>query len=291
MGKKKITQAVLDAAKKNADQSTGPRTASGKRRASRNAITHGFFARELTLNDEEKPQFEALRQSLCSQLAPKTPLQKVGFEEILSCTARCKLALRMEMRRVNRTLDDHSRERGQLDLAEATSTEWYLSGRQGLRDGLRLLEAVKKDILNLGRIDDKWHVFLDQAFGPVLREQLTRWMPSNKAAVMAAHQLTLFAENYNMPLPRLDHDRSSGVDGENQPRVILDPEQSQQMVIKLLDVEICFLSDLWKSVEQRASDSARAQNQLDFVPRYFPSACRDLHAAVEWYMKLKKEKI
>src|SRR5579872_5921213 len=164
MGKKKITQAVLDAAKKNADQSTGPRTASGKRRASRNAITHGFFARELTLNDEEKPQFEALRQSLCSQLAPKTPLQKVGFEEILSCTARCKLALRMEMRRVNRTLDDHSRERGQLDLAEATSTEWYLSGRQGLRDGLRLLEAVKKDILNLGRIDDKWHVFLDQAF-------------------------------------------------------------------------------------------------------------------------------
>ena len=286
MRKKKITQAVLDAAKMNADQSTGPRTDLGKRRASLSAITHGFFARELTLNDNEKPQFEALSRSLRSQLPPTTPLQEVAFEEVLSCTVRCKLALRMEMRRVNRTLDDRSRQRGQLDLAEAASTEWYTSGRQGLRDGIRLLEAVKQDVLNLGRIDEKWNVLLDQAFGPMLREQLTHWMPSNKAAVMAAHQLTLFAKTYNMPLPSLDQDR---VDRENQPQFVLDPEQSQQMVIKLLDVEMRFLSDLWKSSEQRASDSDRAQNQLDFVPRYFPGACRDLHRAVEWYMKLKKE--
>jgi hypothetical protein len=109
MQKKTITQAVLDAAKMNAKKSTGPRTDPGKRRAGRNAITHGFFSRELALNDEEKPEFEAVSRSLRSQLVPKTPLQKVGFEEILSCAARCKKALRMEMRRVNRTLDVRSR--------------------------------------------------------------------------------------------------------------------------------------------------------------------------------------
>jgi len=66
------------------------------------------------------------------------------------------------------------------------------------------------------------------------------------------------------------------VDRENKPQVILDPEQGQQMVIKLLEQEMSMLSDLWKSAEQRASNSDRTQNHVvDFAPRYFTKACRD----------------
>ena len=43
--------------------------------------------------------------------------------------------------------------------------------------------------------------------------------------VMAAHQLTLHAETYNMPLPpSLAPQVAAGVDGKNKPQVILDPE-------------------------------------------------------------------
>ena len=71
--------------------------------------------------------------------------------------------------------------------------------------------------------------------------------------------------------------------------VILDPNQSADMVIKLLELEGSMLSDLWKSSEQRASESATAQNALvDFAPRYFSAACRDLHRAIDRFMDLKK---
>jgi hypothetical protein len=71
--------------------------------------------------------------------------------------------------------------------------------------------------------------------------------------------------------------------------VIVDPEQSKQMVVKLFELEGYMLSDLWRSVEQRASDAARAHNDaVDFTPRYFSAACRDLHRAINHYMYLKK---
>jgi len=73
------------------------------------------------------------------------------------------------------------------------------------------------------------------------------------------------------------------------PKFIPDPNQSTQMVLKLLELEESMLSDLWRSVEQRASDAAKAQNDaVDFTPRYFSAACRDLHRAINHCMYLKK---
>jgi hypothetical protein len=293
MKKRKLTQAALDAATRKAKKPSEPRTPERKRRSSQNAITHAFFARELALTAEEKQQLEALRRTLRQQLSPNTVMLEVAFEEVLTCTFRCRLALRQEMRHLSRTLDDNKTQQGQPDPAEgpAGRTEWYLSGRQGLREGMRLLEAVKQEFLNLGRIDEKWNGPLDQAFGPQLRQLVIKWMPSNPEAVMAGQQLIMHAERYNLPLPSsLKQEQSSNPDPGNTPQVILDPEQGKQMVIKLFDLEHWMLSDLWRSAEQRASDSDRAQNQaVDFTPRYFPSACRDLHRAAAWYRDLKKD--
>ena len=132
------------------------------------------------------------------------------------------------------------------------------------------------------------------AFGPLLREQLTQWMPSNPVAAMAANQLTLHAEKYNVPLfSALDQRQGSSVDGKNTPQFILDHNQAQEMVIKLIEQHLHMLLDLKKSVEQqRASASEGAQNQaVDFAPRYFTTACRDLHRAMAWYRQLKKENL
>ena len=102
--KKKITKSVLAANKRNAKKSPGPRTAAGKLKASRNALTHRFFARELILNDDEKRQLESSRRRLESELAPRTELQHITFAEIIACLGRCMLALRLEMRHISRIL-------------------------------------------------------------------------------------------------------------------------------------------------------------------------------------------
>jgi hypothetical protein len=189
-----------------------------------------------------------------------------------------------KLRRVSKMLGEPSTQPVQNEQPEGpvVVTEWYLSGKQGLVQGMRLLEAVKTEFLSLGRIDQKWNVPLDKGFGPQLRQLLMQWMPSDEDAIKLAHHLTTHARTFNKPLPPIG-------EGGNESQIILDPEQSKQMVIKLLELEESVLSDLWKSSQQRAYQFTRAQDEaVDFSPGYFTTACRDLHRAVEWYIHLKK---
>jgi hypothetical protein len=292
-GKKKVTKAVLDANRANAKKSTGPRTPAGKLRAKFSALTHGFFAGELVLNDEEKRQLETIRSALYPQLAPTTIMQDLKFAEIMADIGRCKVALRLEMRHIRRVLGQDSAEQVEDDQLERPGArpDWYLSGRQGLCQGIRLLEAVKQEFLHLGRLDEKWNTLLDEAFGPQLRQLLTQWVPSHPDATTLAYHLTKHAETYKKPLPPLGGKRESAEDGENEPVAIPDPEQMKHMVLKLIELEESMLSDLWKSVEERASTSDRERNDIVDAPRYFSTACRDLDRAIDRFMYLKKNNL
>jgi hypothetical protein len=116
-----------------------------------------------------------------------------------------------------------------------------------------------------------------------LRSRLGRAPVPSLTELLADH-LIRHSRTFKKPLPTLDSDK-------NGPRVILDPNQSAQMVIKLFELETSMLSDLWRSVEQGASDAARANNAVDFTPRYFSAACRELNRAIAHYMYLKENKL
>ncbi len=63
------------------------------------------------------------------------------------------------------------------------------------------------------------------------------------------------------------------------------------MVTHLIEIQQSMLSDLWNSSERRAATSAREQHgTVEFAPRYFSSACRDLHRSIDRYMEMKKKK-
>ena len=65
------------------------------------------------------------------------------------------------------------------------------------------------------------------------------------------------------------------------------------MVSKLIEEKLQHLHDLSRSWDQRAAESAATQavSPVDFAPRYFTTASRDLHRAVEWYEHLKKNNL
>jgi hypothetical protein len=293
--RKTVTAAKAAANKKNAqEKSTGPRTAAGKSAACRNAIRLGFFARELVLNDGEKRKLNGSARILRSQLSPQTELQEICFALIVACIGRCKVALKQEMGQVIKAgvLGEPTAPpvRGASE-DPVTGTAWFLSGKQALRDGLKLLEAVRREYDRLGRIDPQWNGPLDKAFGPQFRQLLTEWPSSDKELVLFAHFFKDHANRYGMPMPSLEEQVTEG-NGNKTTEVILDPEQNRRMVLKLLQLEENILADLQKSLEQRASDSARAQDDAGhFEPRYFPKACRDLERAVDWYQHLKKKKL
>jgi hypothetical protein len=284
--KKTVTAAKLAANRRNAKHSTGPKTAAGKKRSKMSAVTHSLFAQKLVLNDEDSRRLETLCRSLHADLAPNTTLQEVQFELIVAWMGRCSLALAVDMRYINRLLGQDGEHRSQSDLPPG-HVEWYLSGKQGLREGMRLLETVEREFLILGRIDEARHDQLDKAFGPQFRHELSQWTPSNPDAAMAADQIVMHARTYNMDIPRLDGNPESS----NEPKVILDPNQSKQMVVKLLEMQRFVLSNLLSSVEQRNSSSAREQSGALDPPRHYSAACRDLHHAIEKYWYLKKNKL
>src|SRR6185437_15922910 len=80
----------------NAQKSTGPRTADGKKRSSRNAIAHGIFSREVVLANEERALFKELRSGLMKSLKPQDVLELMLFEQIVSAQWRLRRVHRAE---------------------------------------------------------------------------------------------------------------------------------------------------------------------------------------------------
>ena len=73
----------LTANQANAQHSTGPRTDEGKARVSQNALRHGLTARHLVIRDDEHEEFDALLNSLSSELDPQGAVETVVFHELL----------------------------------------------------------------------------------------------------------------------------------------------------------------------------------------------------------------
>ena len=271
---------------KNAHQSSGPKTANGKRTSSRNATKHGFFAKELLLSDEEKAEFETLDRTLREQLRPGMALQSIGLEKIVCCAWRCKLAARLEARRLRILLEaTQDREAQPEDAQDPARLRWYAATRQDLRGAIRILDSVRREFEQLGRIPEERKDELDRLFGIEWYESTTKWVSMSKEAILAAHHMEEHAKNFGTGLPY--------VNDKELAKVVVDPSQCFQMVDKLIAHTLQHLHDLRRSWDQRASESVAAQaaSPVDFAPRYFTTATRDLQRAVEWYVSLKKNRL
>jgi hypothetical protein len=71
------TMAQITANKKNAQNSTGPRTDEGKSRSSRNNFRHGFTGAFSVLPGENQSDFDHLLESLRAEHQPATPTESL----------------------------------------------------------------------------------------------------------------------------------------------------------------------------------------------------------------------
>lgn len=90
------TAKQVEANRKNATRSTGPRTAEGKQRSSFNALSHGMTAKAPTLPTEDPAEFEEFRRCLTVDLAPSGALEERLVDEIASLTWRLRRAGNIE---------------------------------------------------------------------------------------------------------------------------------------------------------------------------------------------------
>jgi len=90
------TEAQINANRRNAQKSTGPRTAEGKRAVSQNAVKHGLFAREAVIKCEDPAEFELHREALLDELRPVGAIESMLAERIVSLSWRLQRVERMQ---------------------------------------------------------------------------------------------------------------------------------------------------------------------------------------------------
>ena len=95
-----ISPRKLEANRKNALKSTGPKTVTGKRFSSRNALKHGLLSRDLVIRDgagkESVEEFQQLLAELIGEHRPQGRTELSLVETVAVCDWRFRRALHAE---------------------------------------------------------------------------------------------------------------------------------------------------------------------------------------------------
>jgi len=107
-------------------QSTGPRTAAGKQKSSRNALKNGIFSKFLILKSESRADFGALRRGLLNDLQPEGTLETALVESLVMILWRKARLLRAENAEIAKAAEFQD-----VDLIDTQLQELWDRSRQG----------------------------------------------------------------------------------------------------------------------------------------------------------------
>ncbi len=177
------TEKQIEANRRNARSSTGPKTAAGKASSSRNALKHGVLSKHAVSQYEDKEEYEALLQQLIADLEPDAAIECVLVERLATLFWREKRLAESEANQIDRLhaealafpLADLGRDHG--------FKSQYLIGRyQGMlgrqaRETLHDLHHMKQQRLALIEQAPRGMLTINSAF---LRARRSPWCPSSE---------------------------------------------------------------------------------------------------------------
>ena len=86
----------IEANRRNAQKSTGPTSAEGKQRASRNALRHGLTAETVIVPLEDVEDYEAFEKSVAASFDPETAVERELILRLASLLWRLRRATSIE---------------------------------------------------------------------------------------------------------------------------------------------------------------------------------------------------
>ena len=149
-----ISEKQLEANRRNASQSTGPKTEAGKQASRLNAVTHGLLAKAVVITagdyQEDEQEFGQLLEDLREQFTPVGVVEDLEVQKIALCYWRKMRAVRYEHGAIRKRTGD-MREREELrheqhvDSALQFGANLERSAR-GIRYLIDYLEWVKQEV-------------------------------------------------------------------------------------------------------------------------------------------------
>lgn len=172
------TEKQIAANRRNAQLSTGPRTAEGMARVAGNAITHGLTASTPVLSDEEKGTYDALRERLYRQYGPVVALAAELVEEATSILWRLRRVPAIECAIFERGHWEEKIAAARDAVRSSNPNDQVLSLLGGAESGatgaaqaeLQKVEEAAQQALTIGASG-----FLRDAFGADMLDKLTKY--------------------------------------------------------------------------------------------------------------------
>ncbi len=153
-GKSSGSSKRVQANRQNSRKSTGPRTATGKKRVSMNAVKHGFFSKWLLIQHrdgkESQDEYDDFYADVRKHFQPIGWLDELWVEKIAVWSWRLRRLIRCESGQIDRALAGHSYELQQSradDLAEPESAPSSNPEMDAMTDHLFLPEKEELDKL------------------------------------------------------------------------------------------------------------------------------------------------
>ena len=144
----------VEANRRNALKSTGPKTAAGKRAVAKNALKDGFFSKFLLIQrrdgKESQEEYEGFYAAVRKHYRPEGWLEQLWLEKIVVWSWRLRRLIRCESGQIAKALAEHSLELQQSkadDLVEPESAPLCNPEMDTLTDHLFLPEKEELDKL------------------------------------------------------------------------------------------------------------------------------------------------
>ena len=118
------------ASRRNAQKSTGPRTAAGKARSAKNSTSHGIFCRDLLLAGESEAMFRNVRESVIRRLRPQDCLELMLVDRVVSSQWRLNRCQRSE--RLAHETESFAAARKARRRLDRTLKEWGCESREAV---------------------------------------------------------------------------------------------------------------------------------------------------------------
>jgi hypothetical protein len=119
-GKRTTSLRKIESNRRNSQKSTGPRTATGKKRVSKNAVRHGFFSKFLLVQHQDgkeiQGEYDDLYADVRNYYQPVGWLEEFRVEEIAVGSWQLRRLRRCESGQIDRALAEH---RYELQQAKA----------------------------------------------------------------------------------------------------------------------------------------------------------------------------
>jgi len=136
-----MSQAKVNANRRNARKSTGPRTPSGKAAASMNAVKHGLSARMPVIPGENEAEFQVYTAEWLEELQPAGPMEAFLAERIISIAWRLRRVGQMEARLFHPSESQETHQLSRLNRYEvALERSFYRNMEE-----FRVLQAARTD--------------------------------------------------------------------------------------------------------------------------------------------------